>query len=97
MSEKTEPHDDSPEQPVQAAVGKVKEALGWATADRRVEAEGAIDQLAAEDADEGAEAGVDEEEVLDEAELHVRNDHGDLAPHAEPDDQPVEAEPKVGG
>lgn len=82
---------------MQSVVGKVKKALGWATADRRAEAEGAIEELDAAEDTSSETAEVEPDEVLDEAELHVRNDHGDLAPHAEPDDQPVEADPKVGG
>ena len=64
--------------------------MGWATADRRVEAEGELDQLAA-DEPAAAERDLTEDEqqqALDEAELRVRADHGDLTPEAEPDDAP---------
>lgn len=81
--------------PIEKAAGKVEEALGWATADRRAEAKGKLAQLPS-DPDASSD---DEEAVLDEADLHVRADHGDLAPHAEPsaEEQPVKAHPKTGG
>ena len=89
-------HDDSEPGPVKQAAGKVEEALGWATADRRVEAKGKLDQLDDGDPDVSDEEA---EAVLDEADLHVRSDHGDLAPEAEPspEDQPVKAHPKTSG
>lgn len=88
--------DDTEPSTMRKAAGKVEEALGWATADRRVEAKGKLAQL--EDADPDADAS-DEEAVLDEADLHVRSDHGDLAPEAEPsaEEQPVKANPKTDG
>ncbi|MGN6694988.1 MAG: hypothetical protein ACTHN0_12510 [Aquihabitans sp.] len=88
--------DDTKPGPIKQAVGKAEEALGWATADRRVEAKGKLDQLSDGDADADPADG---EAVLDEADLHVRSDHGDLAPEAEPsdEDQPVKAEPKTSG
>ena len=90
-------HDDDTEPgPIKRALGKAEEALGWATADRRVEAKGKLDQLEEPDPD----ADDDEAEaVLDEADLHVRADHGDLAPEAEPsaDEQPEKANPKTPG
>jgi uncharacterized protein YjbJ (UPF0337 family) len=49
--------------------GKVKETLGWATGDRRVQAEGRVE---AEDGDTG-----DETKVKD-AEREVRRDEGDV-------------------
>lgn len=88
--------DSTEPSPVKQAIGKVEEKLGWATADRRVEAKGKLAQLEEPDGD----ADPDEEEaVLDEADLHVRADHGDLAPEAEPsrDEQPVKANPKTDG
>lgn len=89
-------HDENDPNPIQKAAGKVEEALGWATADRRAEAKGKLSQLGAKDGEADPQ---DEEAVLDEADLHVRADHGDLAPEAEPspEDQPVKAEPKTGG
>src|SRR5688572_5381522 len=89
--------DDSPHG-WQGWMGRIKASLGWATADRRVEAEGKLDELAAADPGPAPDASeAEEEDLVDEANLHVRNDHGDLAPSAEPDDQPVEAQPKEGG
>ncbi|WP_421118686.1 hypothetical protein ACE2AJ_15150 [Aquihabitans daechungensis] len=87
--------DDEPST-IKQAVGKVTEKLGWATADRRMEAEGKLEQLEVPDPDaDDAEA----EDVLDDADLHVRADHGDLAPQAEPSDeeQPVKANPNTDG
>ncbi len=89
-------HDDDEPSTMKQAVGKVTEKLGWATADRRVEAKGKLEQLEEPDPDAGeAEA----EAALDEADLHVRADHGDLTPEAEPseDDQPVKANPNTDG
>jgi uncharacterized protein YjbJ (UPF0337 family) len=89
-------HDDTEPSTFQQAVGKVEEKLGWATADRRVEAKGKLAQL--EEPDPEADPAA-EDAVLDEADLHVRSDHGDLAPQAEPspDEQPVKANPKTDG
>ena len=80
-------------------LGRIKEALGWATADRRAEAAGKLDQLAAEDGPTAAAPDVASERVLDEAELHVRADHADLAPGAEPapGEQPAKADPPTPG
>lgn len=88
--------DDTKPGTIKQAAGKVTEALGWATADRRVEAKGKLDQLEEPDADADP---AEQEAVLDEADLHVRADHGDLAPGAEPseDEQPVKANPKTPG
>ena len=88
--------DDDHPSAVKQAVGKVTETLGWATADRRVEAKGKLDQLG----EPGSEADDDDaQEVLDEADLHVRADHGDLTPEAEPTDeeQPAKANPNTDG
>ncbi|HEY4377400.1 MAG TPA: hypothetical protein VGM93_09585 [Acidimicrobiales bacterium] len=63
-------------------LGRVREALGWATADRREEAAGQLEQLDAADP-APKPSTVDPEQVLDEAELDVRGDHGDLAPGVE--------------
>ena len=93
--------DDEAPSTGKGLVGRVKESLGWLTADRRVEAEGQLEQLDAADPDGEPTNTSDEAEeaVLDEADLHVRADHGDLAPHAEPseDRQPVKAEPPESG
>jgi uncharacterized protein YjbJ (UPF0337 family) len=87
-------NDDDPST-LEQAKGKVTEKLGWATADRRMEAEGKLQQLASSGDDEDGER----DEVLDQADLHVRSDHGDLAPEAEPseEEQPAKANPPTGG
>jgi hypothetical protein len=74
------------------AVGRVREALGWATADRREEARGKLEQLD----DDPAPSRQDGADVLDEAELDVRSDHGDLAPSAEPEDHEPQVPPEGG-
>lgn len=96
MPAENEHDDDTEPGAIKQAVGKVEEALGWATADRRVEAKGKLDQLEEPDPD-ATDAEADH--VLDEADRHVRANHGDLAPEAEPSDeeQPVKAVPKTGG
>ena len=83
--------------PIRRLTGWLESKLGWATADRRVEAHGELEQLAADDGAPVSASPEQAEDVLDDAELHIRNDHGDLAPDAEPDDQPVAANPKEGG
>jgi len=70
----------------------IKARLGWATGDRRAEAEGKLKQLD----DDGTDRRTDPDAVLDEAELHVRSDHGDLAPGAEPDDRSPKSPPEPG-
>jgi len=52
------------------ATGKVKEVVGWATGDRRVEAEGVVEAQTGHAPDEGE---------ADEAEHEVRVAHGDVA------------------
>lgn len=88
------PHDDEPST-LEQAKGKVTEKLGWATADRRMEAKGKLEQLGTATDGDDEEA----ERVLEEADLHVRADHDDLAPEAEPsqDEQPVKANPPTPG
>ena len=88
------PHDDEPST-LEQAKGKVTEKLGWATADRRMEAKGKLEQLGTTTDGDDEEA----ERVLDEADLHVRADHDDLAPEAQPsqDEQPVKANPPTPG
>jgi hypothetical protein len=84
---------------------RIRTALGWATADRREEARGKLQELDAadpsaddrRDLDESAPTTTGQDEaLLDEAELHVRGDHGDLAPQAEPDDRPLQQPPTPG-
>jgi uncharacterized protein YjbJ (UPF0337 family) len=48
--------------------GKVEEAVGWATGDRRVEAKGKVEEETGDTPDE---------ETLEQAEDEVRADHGD--------------------
>jgi hypothetical protein len=63
-----------------------------ATADRREEAKGKLQELDASD----PQPLVDDAEAVDQAELDVRNDHGDLAPSAERDARPATVPPKGG-
>lgn len=87
------PQDHEDPSTTRRLIGRVRQALGWATADRRAEAQGRMEQLGERQPD-GADAGAT---ALDAAELHVRNDHGDLAPSAQPADQPAPAVPNEGG
>lgn len=59
------------------AVGLAETVAGWVTADRRLEAKGDLDQLAAAGA---GQPGPDDPEAVRQAELDVRRSHGDLAP-----------------
>jgi len=58
------------------AMGRVREGLGWATGDRKVEAEGHLEHRKA--AEEGDDIEVDEREVEAE-ERRVRRRHGDMS------------------
>ena len=71
-------------------VGRIREKLGWLTADRTEEARGRLAQADAagvpsratrcrRDQDDAAA------EAVDRAELEVREEYGDLAPQARPD------------
>lgn len=51
----------------QSTEGKIKEAVGWATGDRKVEAEGRVDATE-DEAPEEVEAATEE----------VREEHGDI-------------------
>ena len=66
-------------------VGRIREKLGWLTADRMEEARGRLAQVRSErDAvprDQDAAAA----EAVDRAELEVREEYGDLAPEVRPD------------
>jgi uncharacterized protein YjbJ (UPF0337 family) len=53
----------------QSTTAKVKEAAGWVTGDREVEAEGRADTKSEDDP-----------EVVEQAKDHVRADHGDVRP-----------------
>jgi hypothetical protein len=81
-----------------AITARIRTALGWATADRREEARGKLQELDADDPSGGASASDArrDDAILDEAELHVRGDHGDLAPQAEPDERPLSQPPTSG-
>lgn len=72
---------------------RVRTALGWATGDRREEAKGKLEQL--ED-DDTPESQTSASAALDQAELDVRSDHGDLAPSAQPADHPMPMPPEDG-
>ena len=55
--------------PEQKAKGKIKEVLGWATGDRRVEAEGRVEKRAGDADDDGQ---------MEKAERQVRREEGDI-------------------
>ena len=77
MSDQPNTSDSDQPDPKRArrqTIGKVEEALGWATGDRRVEAEGHVRHQKA--ASEGTDAPVRPDEVTDE-EQRVRRSHGD--------------------
>lgn len=83
--------------------GRVRSALGWATADRREEAKGKLveldssgDQPTAADGSTAANDHGDEEQAIDDAELAVRGDHGDLTPDTEEQARPPQMPPTPG-
>ena len=49
--------------------GKVEEAVGWATGDRRTEAKGKVEEETGDSPDDG---------TLEDVEDEVREDHGDV-------------------
>ena len=66
-------------------VGKVEEKLGWLTADRQQEAKGRLRQAEAADLPSDPEAVPADEDAaaadaVDQAELQIRDEYGDLAP-----------------
>jgi uncharacterized protein YjbJ (UPF0337 family) len=68
-------------------IGKLRERLGWLTADRKEEARGRLDQadaagLTSRDGESPSSAA----EAVDRAELVMRDEYGDLAPEAKPDE-----------
>ncbi|MDQ6697558.1 MAG: CsbD family protein [Actinomycetota bacterium] len=67
------------------AKGKIKEAAGWLTADRKAEAEGKVEQAAADPADATDE--VTERAVAEETDA-VREDYGELVEPSEAIDAP---------
>lgn len=81
----------------QSVLGWVEEAMGWASADRRTEARGELRRLAAADPDAPSAVDPDDQEaLLDEAELRVRRDHGDLARGTPLEDGPRKTPPEAG-
>jgi uncharacterized protein YjbJ (UPF0337 family) len=62
----------APKESAQKAKGDVKEVVGALTGDRRVEAEGRVEQRAAD-----ADAPVTDDTV-DQEERHVKKDHHDV-------------------
>ncbi len=67
------------------AKGKIKEAAGWLTADRQAEAEGKVEQEAADPASPVDE--VTERTVAEETDA-VREDYGELVEPSEAIDPP---------
>lgn len=74
-------------------MNRFRTALGWATADRRAEAKGRLGELDDADMPSRDDAPADEEELLDQAELHVRADHGQAPEDLLPDDRPAQDPP----
>lgn len=74
-------------------MNKIRTALGWATGDRRVEARGRLGELNEAHMPSRDDAPADEEELLDQAELHVRADRGDTSPDVLPEDRPPQDPP----
>jgi hypothetical protein len=71
-------------------VGRIREKLGWLTADRMEEARGRLAQADAAGVPSSSDAAPRDQddsaaEAVDRAELEVREDYGDLAPEARPD------------
>ena len=71
-------------------VGRIREKLGWLTADRMEEARGRLAQAdAAGVRSERSAVPRDQDdaaaEAVDRAELEVREEYGDLAPEVRPD------------
>lgn len=64
--------------------GKAKEVVGWLTADRQVEAEGRVEQDAADPATE--EDQVTSEDVAEETDS-VREEYGELVTRSDDDEQ----------
>jgi len=73
---------------------RIRTALGWATADRRAEARGRLGELHDADMPVPEDAPADEDELLDQAELHVRADHGNTSPEVLPEDRPPREPPE---
>lgn len=65
---------------LQGLKGKAKEAIGWATGDREVEAGGKLDRLdaAGVPASEGADHADHADETVEQAKEEVRRSHGEM-------------------
>lgn len=74
-------------------IDRIRTALGWATADRRAEARGRLGELKDADMPARDDAPDDEEELLEQAELHVRADHGQASEDVLPEDRPAKDPP----
>ncbi|MBV9952455.1 MAG: hypothetical protein JO291_10925 [Acidimicrobiia bacterium] len=63
-------------------IGQVREKLGWLTADRKEEARGRLEQAEASGIKPDEAKGDDRsvEQAVDQAELDMRDEYGDLAP-----------------
>ena len=71
-------------------VGRIREKVGWLTADRMEEARGRLAQADAAGVPSKSDAVRRDQddaaaEAVDRAELEVREEYGDLAPEARPD------------
>jgi len=71
-------------------VGRIREKLGWLTADRMEEARGRLAQADAAGVPSTRDAVPRDQddaaaEAVDRAELEVREEYGDLAPEVRPD------------
>lgn len=73
---------------------RIRTALGWATGDRRAEARGRLGELQDADMPARDDAPQDEEELLAEAERHVRADHGQASEDVLPEDRPAKDPPE---
>lgn len=71
-------------------VGKVKEKMGWLTADRKVEAKGKLRRLEREHDDPDDESDETKTAAAQEAENDVRADYGEYDPDV--DDAPTAAD-----
>lgn len=74
-------------------MNRIRTALGWATGDRRAEARGRLGELEDADMPSRPDAPRDEEELLDQAEFHVRADRGQADPDRLPEDRPPQEPP----
>ena len=68
-------------------IGRIREKLGWLTADRAAEARGRLEEADAAglSAKDGATDDWAAAQAVDRAELELRDEYGDLAPGAKPD------------